>query len=89
MSETTTASPSYARYWKAWGALLVITLLMVFLPTSLPVILVGIGVKVTIIGAVFMHLSDETVDFVILIGFNILFFALLLFSGIAADGMAM
>ncbi|MHC4407779.1 MAG: hypothetical protein ACYS0F_02115 [Planctomycetota bacterium] len=89
MSETTTATPSYARYWKAWAALLVITLLMVFLPSSLPVILVGIGVKVAIIASVFMHLSDETVDFVIIVGFNILFFSLILYGLIAPDGLAM
>jgi hypothetical protein len=79
MSEPTTTSAttpvSYARYWKAWAALLVITLLMVVLPTHLPVILVG--------------LADETVDFVIIVGFNILFFALFLFGLIAPDGLAM
>jgi hypothetical protein len=93
MSEPTTTSAttpvSYARYWKAWAALLVITLLMVVLPTHLPVILVGVAVKVAIIASVFMHLADETVDFVIIVGFNILFFALFLFGLIAPDGLAM
>jgi len=89
MSETTTSSPSYARYWKAWAALLVITLLMVFQPTHWPVIVVGIGVKLAIIASVFMHLTDETVDFVILVGFSILFFALILFGLIIPDGVAM
>ena len=93
MSETATTSsttgPSYARYWKMWGALLILTLLMVFLPSSLPVIIVGIGLKVTIIGAVFMHLKDEALDFVLIICFNILFFSLLLYGLLVPDGVVM
>lgn len=88
MSETAT-TPSYARYWKMWGALLVITLLMVLLPSTLPVIIVGIGLKVTIIGAVFMHLKDEALDFVLIIVFNIMFFSLLLYGLLVPDGLVM
>ena len=89
MSETTTTAPSYARYWKALAALLVITVLMIVLPHTLPIILVGIGAKVAIIASVFMHLSDETVDFIIIVGFNILFFSLILYGLIVPDGLAM
>jgi len=87
MSENT--APSYARYWKAWAALLVITLLMVFLPTSGAVILVGIGAKVAIIASVFMHLKDETLDFVVLVAFSIVFFALILYGLMVPDGLVM
>ena len=87
MSETT--APSYARYWKAWGALLILTLLMIVLPSTLPVILVGIGLKVFIIGAIFMHLNDETLDFVLIIAFNVLFFGLFLYALLIPDGLVM
>ena len=91
MSETTATTAvekPYARYMKAWAALLTLTIIMVFV--SSPVIIVmGILAKVSIIAAVFMHLKDETFDFVLIIAFSIVFFAALLFGLIAVDGMAM
>jgi len=95
MNEPTTDTASvaapragYAKYLKAWITLLVITIVMVFVSNP-AVILVGICVKVSIIAAVFMHLKDETLDFVFIIAFSIVFFAALLFGLIARDGMAM
>lgn len=98
MSESNTetaaaATPSgeragYAKYMKAWVTLLVITLVMVFVsdPT---IILIGILAKVSIIAAVFMHLKDETLDFVFIIAFSIVFFSALLFGLMVPDALAM
>ena len=36
-----------------------------------------------------MHLNDEMLDFVLIIAFNVLFFSVLLYALIAADGMVM
>ncbi|MHC4954816.1 MAG: hypothetical protein ACYTGZ_13100 [Planctomycetota bacterium] len=96
MSETTAPaagtpaaeSHSIKRYIKAWGVLLAITILMVVLPTP-TVILLGIAAKIAIIAAVFMHLMDERGDFVIIIGFSIVFFAAILFALIVPDALAM
>ena len=98
MSETNTesaatATPSgtrapYALYIKAWITLLVITLLMVFVSNP-TMILIGILAKVSIIAAVFMHLKDETRDFIFIIAFSIVFFSALLFGLLIPDGMAM
>ncbi|MDH3591630.1 MAG: hypothetical protein OER88_07120 [Planctomycetota bacterium] len=82
------ADTSLLLYWKAWAALLVITLVMAFF-TSTGVIVVGIAAKVTIIGAWFMHLKQERLDFVLYVAVSLVFFSLLLFGLIAPDGAAM
>jgi len=95
MNEPTTDTASaaapragYAKYMKAWITLLVITVVMVFVSNP-TVILVGICAKVSIIAAVFMHLKDETLDFIFIIAFSIVFFAALLFGLIVPDGRVM
>lgn len=90
-TDTAAAPPSaipYSRYLKAWGALLVLTLIMVKIESP-TIVMMGIFAKISIIMAVFMHLKDETFDFMLVIVFSIVFFAALLFGLIAPDGMAM
>ena len=79
---------SYGRYMKAWITLLVITVIMVFVHSP-TIILIGILAKVSIIAAVFMHLKDETLDFVFIIAFSIVFFSALLFGLMVPDALAM
>ena len=98
MSETTATTPEapeaapsakpYSLYMKAWGALLALTLIMVFIhnPT---ILIIGILAKVTIIAAVFMHLKDETKDFVFIVAFCIVFFSALLYALMVPDALAM
>lgn len=90
MDATATASaPNYKKIWKAWAALLVITVAMVFLPHNLWTIMIGILFKVVIIAGIFMDLKDETLDFVMIVGFNVLFFAILLYALMVPDGLVM
>ena len=50
---------SYATYWKAWVALLALTVLMVASPGGHAVTAAAIAIKAGIIGAWFMHLRYE------------------------------
>jgi len=88
--ETAAAAPraSYRHYLKAWVTLLVITIVMVFVHSPV-IILIGILAKVGIIAAVFMHLKEETLDFVFIIAFCIVFFSALLFALMVPDALAM
>ncbi len=89
MDETrATTSPDYSVYWKAWGVLLVITLLMVFVATR-GFLIAGMIAKATIIAFWFMHLKSERKDFVFYVLGAIVVFSLLLFALIAKDGSVM
>jgi len=82
------ATPHYAIYFKIWGVLLVITLLMVF--TRNPAILLpGMAAKATLIALWFMHLKDERRDFIFYIAGSIVLFSLILFALIVPDGKVM
>jgi len=84
----TSATPHYAVYFKIWGVLLVITLLMVF--TRNPAVLLpGMAAKATLIALWFMHLKDERRDFIFYIAASIVVFSLVLFGLIAPDGKVM
>ncbi len=81
------ASP-YLTYWKAWGALLVLTLLMA-LASSPFIIVLGIAAKATIILAWFMHLKEERLDFVLYVVVSLVFFSWLLYYLTIPDARAM
>ena len=73
---------------KAWAALLVVTLLMVFIQAR-PLLLIGMTVKASLIGWVFMHLRYERRDFVFYVVGSMVISAAILFGLIAPDGMVM
>ena len=93
MSEEAVAAAStdpktaYAIYWKAWVALLIVTLGMVFIQTK-AILIIGMCCKATIISLWFMHLRYEKLDFVLYILLGIFATSLLLFGLIAPDAMA-
>lgn len=78
----------YSVYWKAWGALLALTLMMAFI-SSPGFIVAGIVAKVTIIMAWFMHLKEEKLDFVLYVVVSLFFFAWLLYYLMIPDARAM
>ncbi|MHC4958224.1 MAG: cytochrome C oxidase subunit IV family protein [Planctomycetota bacterium] len=90
MSETQaqTSPVDYTGYFKVWGALLVITLLMVFIPAR-GFLVAGMCVKGWLIAWYFMHLRSERRDFVFYVAGSIVVFALVLFGLIAPDGLVM
>lgn len=79
---------AYRTYWLAWLTLLVITLGMVFVQLQ-AVLVLGMIAKATIIGAWFMHLRYERLEFTIIIMASIFVTALILFGLIVPDGLAM
>ena len=87
MENETAAAPDYSVYWKAWGVLLVITLLMVF-SEARGLLIAGMIAKASIIAFWFMHLKSERRDFVIYVLSSIVIVGLLLFFLIAPDGAA-
>ena len=88
MENETATSPDYSVYWKAWGVLLVITLLMVFISTR-GFLIAGMIAKANIIAFWFMHLKSERKDFVFYVLGSIVIFALVLFVLISKDGSVM
>jgi len=79
---------SYAPYWVAWGALLVITVAMLAMGSPV-VLLAGIGVKAAIICFWFMHLRVERWDLTATVLVGAFATAAVLFGLIASDGVAM
>jgi hypothetical protein len=61
---STATTASYRPYWIAWGILLCLTLIMLFLGSPL-LLLIGMSVKAAIITLWFMHLRDERTDFIV------------------------
>ncbi|MHC4819574.1 MAG: hypothetical protein ACYTF8_16135 [Planctomycetota bacterium] len=88
MTDTTHPAPDYKIYLKVWLTLLVVTLVMVFLP-SRPVLIGGMMIKASLIVLWFMHLLYERIDFILLMVVSIAFFSILLFGLIAPDGLVM
>ncbi|MCK6461007.1 MAG: cytochrome C oxidase subunit IV family protein [Planctomycetes bacterium] len=85
---TAPATPHYGVYFRIWGVLLVITLLMVL--THNPAILLpGMAAKATLIALWFMHLKDERKDFIFYIASSIVILSLILFALMVPDGKAM
>ena len=85
---------NYSFYWKIWGALLMLTVGMIFvdqmeLPRTL-LVLVLIGamlVKAGLIASFFMHLRFERLFLGLSVFFGLLINAAILFALIAPDGM--
>jgi caa(3)-type oxidase subunit IV len=90
MSEPQTQSggADYTTYFKVWGALLVVTLLMVFIQVR-GFLVLGMCLKGWLIAWYFMHLRSERKDFVFYVVGSIAIFALVLFGLIAPDGLVM
>ena len=81
------ASP-HMTYWKAWGALLVITLAMILISHPI-LIVIGMSIKATIIVLWFMHLKYERFDFILYVLLSTFLTSLVLFGLIATDGYNM
>lgn len=82
------ASPDFKIYWLAWGALLILTLLMVFFVEP-AVLIAGMLVKGGIIALWFMDLRHELWGFTVGVTLMILGTGALLFFLIIPDGLAM
>jgi len=89
-----TAGPGYAAYWKTWGFLLVLTLIMVVLdqasvprPLLLAVLLTAMMVKASLIAGNFMHLKQEQISLVLTVVIALLATGAVLFFLIAPDGI--
>lgn len=80
--------PGYAKYWKAWGILLALTLVMVAISNPV-VLLTGIAVKAAIILFVFMHLRSEHAGLILCVLLGAFATSFVLFGLIVPDGLAM
>ncbi|SRR5579885_1820196 len=85
---------SYRTYWYTWVLLLAVTVGMILIArTTLPstllvfLLLAAMIVKAGFICATFMHLRFEKAIVTIAVVGGIIFTALMLFGGIAADGV--
>jgi len=81
-------------YWGVWSILLVLTLIMVYLdqtslarPVLVPILIVAMMVKATLIAGYFMHLRFEGLGMILVVAVGILATGLVLFVLIAPDGM--
>ena len=86
---------AYKTYWRTWGILLALTVVMVFVDVmSLPrllmliVLLGAMMTKAYLIATEFMDLKHERVEVGIGVAVSILFFGTFLFAVIAPDGFA-
>ena len=86
---------AYKRFWKVWGILLVLTVVMVFVDvmelSRLPLLVVLLGAMMTkayLIATEFMDLKHERTSVGVAIAVSILFFGTFLFAFIAPDGFA-
>jgi cytochrome c oxidase subunit IV len=86
---------AYKTYWKTWGILLSLTVIMVFVDVmSLPrllllvVLLSAMMTKAFLIATEFMDLKHERPIIGVAIAISILFFGTFLFAFIAPDGFA-
>ena len=85
----------YKPFWKTWGVLLVLTMIMVFVDVmALPrmfllvVLLSAMMTKAFLIATEFMDLKHERYEVGVAIAVSILFFGVFLFAFIAPDGFA-
>jgi cytochrome c oxidase subunit IV len=85
----------YTVFWKTWGILLVLTLIMVFVDVMrlpllmlLGVLLAAMLTKAFLIGARFMDLQHEKLVVGISVAFSLLFFGAFLYAFIVPDGIA-
>ncbi len=81
-------TPHYGVYWKAWGVLLGITLVMLYVHSA-PVIMIGIAAKALIILMWFMHLKTEHKDLVTTVVVGIFATSLVMYYLMAWDARGM
>lgn len=84
----TPAVISYRKYWVAWLALLIVTLIMVFVGHR-PLLVAGMIVKASVIALWFMHLKYERLGLVLSVLLGTFVTGLVLYVLIIPDGMAM
>ena len=86
MTESTApATASYKGYWIAWGVLLVITVIVVFLDAP-ALLIAGMVVKAGIIVLLYMHLGGERLGLILAVLLGLFATALLLAFLIMPDG---
>ena len=78
----------YKTYWTAWLALLVVTVLMVFVANR-SVLIAGMVFKAAIILMLFMHLKYEKFALIVTVLLGVFATSLLLYGLLIPDGMAM
>lgn len=88
-------SEIYRSFWKTWGILLVLTMVMVFVDVmALPrifllfVLLGAMLTKAFLIGAQFMDLKHEKLVVGFSVAFSLLFVGVVLYALIVPDGLA-
>lgn len=94
MGNANTQFAGYGIYWRTWGFLLALTLVMFVLDSlampRLPFVLIMITamlLKVALIAGIFMHLRQESLDLVISIGLCVLGLGAILYGLIAPDAL--
>ena len=78
----------YKTYWMAWLALLVVTVIMVFVANR-SVLIAGMIVKATVILLLFMHLKYEKFALIVTVLLGVFATSLLLYGLLIPDGLAM
>lgn len=78
----------YKTYWMAWLALLVVTVLMVFVGHR-PVLVAGMVFKAAVIVMLFMHLKYEKFALIVTVLLGVFATSLLLYGLLIPDGLAM
>ena len=88
------AGGSYAIYWRTWGFLLALTIVMVVLDqAAIPrvllvlVLLLAMMIKAGLIAGTFMHLSDEKLSLALTVVATLLLTGAVLFFLIVPDGL--
>ena len=88
------AQVGYAVYWRTWGFLLALTLLMVALDqAAVPrtvlvlVLLTAMMIKAVLIAGTFMHLNQEKLSLALTVAIALLATGAVLFLLIAPDGL--
>lgn len=83
---------TYKAYWGTWLVLLVVTLGMIVAGSGsvtggalLVLLLLGMLVKIGLIGGNFMHLRSENRILILIVALGILLVSIALFAGIAVD----
>lgn len=94
MAEAKAEFAGYGVYWRTWGFLLALTLVMFVLDSlampRLPFVLIMVTamlLKVVLIAGIFMHLRQESLDLVISIGVCVLGLGAILYGLMAPDAM--
>ncbi|MGE3178378.1 MAG: cytochrome C oxidase subunit IV family protein [Vicinamibacterales bacterium] len=92
MEHTATPTSNFRTYWMTWGALLVITLVMLVLDNAqvsrgllLTILLGAMAVKATLIAGTFMHLKHEHSGIILTVVVGLFVMGLILYVLIVPD----